>query len=258
VHFAGQACAIEPLIALAGEHGLAVVEDAAHSFGARVGGKSLGGFGDATSFSFYATKNLTTAEGGAVTTNDGKLADRLRQLSFHGMSRDSWSRHSDRGSWYYQVETTGYKANLNDLQAALGVSQMSKIKRLNERRRELSASLRQKLSGASWLELPREREGNWHTWHLFIILLRLDRLAIGRDDFIRALASEGIGSSVHFIPVHHHPFFAPYLDEKRAFPVCEDYFERCISLPLYPDMSDEDVADVVTALERIATYYTAG
>jgi len=258
VHFAGQACAIESLRALAGGHGLAMVEDAAHSFGARVGEVSLGGFGDATAFSFYATKNLTTAEGGAITTNDHDLADKLRRISFHGMSRDSWARYSDRGAWYYQVESAGYKANLNDLQAALGVSQMAKIARLNERRRELAASLHQKLAGASWLELPRVRDGNWHTWHLFVVLLRSDHLTIGRDDFIRALAAEGISSSVHFIPVHHHPFFAPYLEDKQTFPVCEDYFDRCISLPLYPDMTDNDVDDVVTALERIATYYAAG
>lgn len=257
VHFGGQACAIEPLLDLARARGLAVVEDAAHSFGARIGEKPLGSLGDATAFSFYATKNLTTAEGGAITTNDGALADKLRLLSFHGMSRDSWARYSDRGAWYYEVEIPGYKCNLNDLQAALGVSQMDRVREHTERRRELAAMMHERLAGRAWLDLPVERFGNWHTWHLFVVLLRLDRMTVDRDRFIGALAAEGINSSVHFIPVHKHPFFAPYLQQGVSFPVCDDYFERCVSLPIYPDMTSDDVDDVVAALDRIASYYAA-
>ena len=171
------------------------------------------------------------------------------------MSRDSWERYADRGSWYYEVDTVGYKCNLNDLQAALGVSQMDRIGEHSERRRELAASLHERLDELPWFDLPVERRGNFHTWHLYVIRLRLDHIDIDRDQFISALAAEGINSSVHFIPVYRHPFFTPYLPDGASFPAGDDYFERCISLPIYPGMTSADVDDVVTALDRIASYY---
>lgn len=258
VHFGGQACRIEEICDFAGRRNLAVVEDAAHSFGATVGGKPLGGFGDATAFSFYATKNLTTGEGGAVSTNDDELARRLRLLSYHGMSRDSWQRYEDRGSWYYQVEIAGYKSNLNDVLSALGLSQMDRIEELLERRRAVARRYTERLTGSRYFEIPAERDGNVHTWHLYVIQLHLDRLAIDRDRFTRALAKENIGNSVHFIPVYRHPFFAPYGAVPDDFPVCEKYYSRCVSLPIFPDMSESDVDDVVEALNKIAAYYTSG
>jgi dTDP-4-amino-4,6-dideoxygalactose transaminase len=258
VHFGGQACRIEEICDIAGRRNLAVVEDAAHSFGATAGGKQLGGFGDATAFSFYATKNLTTGEGGAVSTADGELARRLRLLSYHGMSRDSWERYADRGSWYYEVEVVGYKSNLNDILSSLGLSQMDKMDELLESRRAVAERLYAKLSGSPYFELPVERKGNRHTWHLFVVQLNLDRLTIDRDRFTQALAEENIGNSVHFIPVYRHPFFSPYGGTPSDFPACEAYFSRCISLPIYPDMSDGDVDDVVEALNKIAAYYSSG
>jgi dTDP-4-amino-4,6-dideoxygalactose transaminase len=257
VHFGGQACAIEDIVELARDRDIAVVEDAAHSFGARVSGSPIGSLGDATAFSFYATKNLTTAEGGAITTGDDALAARLRLLSYHGMSRDSWSRYSDRGSWYYEVELPGYKRNMSDLQAALGVSQLARIDALLERRRTVAAMLIDGIGEHECFELPSERPGNWHTWHLFVLRLRLDRLRIDRDAFIQALAAEGVSSSVHFIPIYRHPFFSSYLTDGASFPVCDDYYSRCISLPLFPDMTEGDVEDVVTALHKIAAWYRA-
>ncbi len=258
VHFGGQACRIEELLAIAGERGIDVVEDAAHSFGARAGGRRLGGFGRATAFSFYATKNLTTAEGGAITTDDDALAQRLRLLGYHGMSRDSWSRYSDRGSWYYEVEIPGYKCNLSDLHAALGLAQLERIDDLLERRRAIADALSAGLAGCEAVELPHERAGNWHTWHLYVIQLRPGALRINRADFIRALRAENIGTSVHFIPVHHHPFFFPYRPGDLNLPVSDDYFSRCISLPIFPDMTGEDVRDVTDAVTRIARHYRAG
>lgn len=257
VHFGGQACRIDEIVALAAGRGVAVVEDAAHSFGARVGARRLGTFGLATAFSFYATKNLTTAEGGAVTTNDDDLARRLRLLGYHGMSRDSWSRYSDRGSWYYQVEMPGYKCNLSDVHAALGLAQLARIDGLLDRRREIAAALSAALAGCAAIELPRERPGNWHTWHLYVVQLRAGTLRIGRDEFIKALRAENIGSSVHFIPVHQHPFFRPYLARGASFPVCDDYYARCVSLPIFPDMTADDVRDVAEAVTRIADYHRA-
>lgn len=258
VHFGGQACRIDEITAFAAERGIDVVEDAAHSFGARVGNRRLGGMGRATAFSFYATKNLTTAEGGAITTNDDELARRLRLLGYHGMSRDSWSRYSDRGSWYYEVEMPGYKCNLSDLHAALGLAQLARIDELLERRRAIADALSTALAGCEAIELPRERPGNWHTWHLYVIQLRTAALRIGRDEFIKALRAENIGSSVHFIPIHRHPFFRPYLTPADTFPVSDDYYSRCISLPIFPDMTPEDVRDVAEAVTRIAAYYRAG
>ncbi|HEX5132395.1 MAG TPA: DegT/DnrJ/EryC1/StrS family aminotransferase [Candidatus Krumholzibacteria bacterium] len=258
VHFGGQACRIEEIIALAAENSLDVVEDAAHSFGARVNGRQLGGFGRATAFSFYATKNLTSAEGGAITTDDDELAKRLRLLGYHGMSRDSWSRYSDRGSWYYEVELPGYKCNLSDLHAALGLTQLARIDELLDKRRAIAAALSAALAGCDAVEVPRERTGNWHTWHLYVIQLRLDALQIDRDAFIKALRAENIGSSVHFIPIYRHPFFQAHLPRGAEFPVSDDYFARCISLPIFPDMTPGDVRDVAEAVTRIARYYQAG
>jgi dTDP-4-amino-4,6-dideoxygalactose transaminase len=255
VHFAGQACRIHDILKIAHARGLEVVEDAAHSFGARVDGTRIGTFGRATAFSFYATKNLTTAEGGAITTQDETLARSLRLLGYHGMSRDSWSRYTDRGSWYYEVELPGYKCNLSDLHAALGLTQLAKIDRLLDERRRVAAALTAALASCDALELPREYPGNWHTWHLYVIRLRPERLSVGRDEFIKALRAEGIGSSVHFIPVHHHPFFQPYLQEGDAFPRADNYYSRCISLPIFPDMTDGDVRDVADAVTRLAVHF---
>jgi dTDP-4-amino-4,6-dideoxygalactose transaminase len=255
VHFAGQACRIRDIMEIANKHKLDVVEDAAHSFGARVDGKRIGTFGRATAFSFYATKNLTTAEGGAITTEDDALAKQMRLLGYHGMSRDSWSRYTDKGSWYYEVELPGYKCNLSDLHAALGLTQLAKIDHLLDARRRVAAALTAALSACDAVELPREYPGNWHTWHLYVIRLRLDRLAVGRDEFIKALRAEGIGTSVHFIPVHRHPFFQPYLHKGDAFPRADDYYARCISLPIFPDMTDADVGDVADAVTRLAAHF---
>lgn len=258
VHFGGQACRIQEICESAKEQGHYVVEDAAHSFGAFAGGTPVGRFGDATTFSFYVTKNLTTGEGGAITTMDDDLATRLRLLSYHGMSRDSWKRYTDKGSWYYEVEVSGFKANMSDMQASLGLSQLDRLDEMLERRRAIAGRFRSKLDGSRYFELPRERTGNVHTWHLFVLRIVPAALRIGRDEFIRALTAENIGSSVHFIPIYRHPFFEKYGASPDEFPATEDYFSRCISLPVFPSMTDSDVDDVVEALSRIADYYRTG
>ena len=255
VHFGGQACRIDEILETARGKKIRVLEDAAHSFGASVGGRKIGSFGDATAFSFYATKNITTGEGGCLVTTDEALADNVRLLSYHGMSHDSWARYADRGSWYYEVTLPGYKCNMSDVLSSLGLSQLRKVDAMLARRRELAERFIGLLEGSPFFELPRVHPENDHTWHLFVIRLRLATLGIDRDDFIRALAAENIGCSVHFIPIYRHPFFQPYLSRGDSFPLSDDYFSRCISLPLFPSMRDEDVDDVVRALERIAVYY---
>jgi dTDP-4-amino-4,6-dideoxygalactose transaminase len=255
VHFGGQACCIEEICGIASRRDLLVVEDAAHSFGAAYKGKKIGRFGNATAFSFYATKNLTTGEGGSIATEDERLAGELRRLSYHGMSRDSWERYSDRGSWYYEVEVAGYKSNMNDILSSLGIAQLEKFNKIQERRSEIAAQYIDSLRSMPFFELPVVREGNEHTWHLFVIRLNLDALAVNRDAFMRALAAENIGCSVHFIPIHMHPFFGPYKKRNERFPKCDNYFDRCISLPIYPGMRDEDVQEVVDALDKLVSHY---
>ncbi len=256
VHFAGQACNIKAICDLASRRGLYVVEDAAHSLGADVNGKQVGTFGDATAFSFYATKNITTAEGGAISTDDDDLASALKLWSYHGMSRDSWSRYTDKGSWFYQVVLPGYKCNMNDVLAALGQAQMEKLDHLLARRQEIAGRFTDAFAGSPHVTVPKVGPGNRHTWHLYVIQLNLPSLTIDRDRFINAMTAEGIGSSVHFIPVHTHPFYAGYLTKDDKFPVCEDYYRSCISLPIYPDMTESDIEDVVTAVNRIAHHYS--
>ncbi len=257
VHFGGQACRIDDVVALSREHDLAVVEDAAHAFGARVGDRAVGTIGDATAFSFYATKNITTGEGGAVTTDDAELADRIRRLSYHGMSRDAWKRYTDRGSWYYEVEDSGYKSNLNDILAAIGCVQIRRADDLAHARRRVAERLAAGLSDNPHVELPAVRPGNHHTWHLFVVRLRLDTLRIDRDRFVAALGAERIGSSVHFIPVHRHPFWSRWRSEGDSFPRADAYFERCVSLPIFPGMTERDCDDVVEAVDRITRWYAA-
>jgi dTDP-4-amino-4,6-dideoxygalactose transaminase len=179
----------------------------------------------------------------------------MRLYSYHGMSRDTWERYADRGSWYYEVEVAGYKCNMNDILSSLGLSQLSRIDHLLERRRAVAQRLTERLAGSPYFELPVEHADNKHTWHLYVIQLNLDKLTIDREHFTRALTEERIGNSVHFIPVYHHPFYSSYEGDPADFPRCEHYYSRCISLPIYPDMCEGDVDDVANAMNKIATYY---
>jgi dTDP-4-amino-4,6-dideoxygalactose transaminase len=256
VHFGGQACRIDTICDIAKKHGLFVVEDAAHSFGAAYRDQMIGTFGDITAFSFYATKNLTTGEGGCLTLRDDRLDHELRRLSFHGMSRDTWERYTDKESWYYEVEITGYKCNMNDILSSIGLSELKKVDQRRERRSEIAAEYIRGLQELPAIQLSRVRPGNLHSWHLFVIRLDPDQLSLDRDGISKALSAENISCSVHFIPVHKHPFFAPYLRANDQFPVCEDYFARCLSLPIYPGMSSQDISDVVNGLKKIVSHYS--
>jgi dTDP-4-amino-4,6-dideoxygalactose transaminase len=255
VHFSGQACRIDDVLSLAADKGVRVLEDAAHSFGALAGGRKIGSFGDMAAFSFYATKNFTSGDGGCIVTGDEEIADRVRLLSYHGMSHDSWARYADRGSWYYEVSEVGFKFNMSDVLSALGLSQLKKIDVMMDGRKAAAARFLELLKDSPYFELPQTLPGNVHTWHLFVIRINTEKLSIDRDAFIRALAAENIGCSVHFIPIYVHPFFAPYRRIEDSFPVCDDFFSRCISLPIFPSMEDRDVEDVVRALNRIAAFY---
>ncbi|TRO62017.1 DegT/DnrJ/EryC1/StrS aminotransferase family protein [Candidatus Bathyarchaeota archaeon] len=251
VHFAGQPVDIDKVLKIAGD--VPVIEDAAHAIGAEFGHKKIGGFGLATNFSFYATKNMTTGDGGMVTTNSEPLAEKLKLLRLHGLSRDAWKRYTSAGSWKYDVVEAGYKANLTDMQAALGVIQLGKLEGFIERRRELAGHYRKLLGDLEIFELPEEKQGRKHVFHLFPVFVKK---GIDRDKFIEGLRSENIGTSVHFIPVHSFTYYKRrYGFSNEDFPVAWNYSNREISLPIFNGMSLEDVERVVAAVKKIGKNY---
>lgn len=258
VHVAGHPVEIDRLVELLHPRGIAVVEDAAHAFPSRVGGPDgqyAGTFGRAGAFSFYATKTMTTGEGGMLVTDDDAIAARARVMSLHGISRDAWNRYSASGSWYYEVEEAGFKYNMTDIAAALGLVQLDRSDELFEARRALAVAYRSRLSRPpldELIELPADASDGSHAWHLFIIRLALDRLTIDRDQVIDGLREYGIGASVHFIPLHLHPYYQRQWGYTPGdLPVATGEYARVISLPIWPGMAVSDVGRVVDALAAV-------
>lgn len=249
VHYGGHPCAMDSIGRIAGARGIKVVEDAAHAPFAEYKGKVLGGLSDTTCFSFYATKNLTTAEGGMLTTNDKELHEKASSLSLHGLSKDAWDRYSEKGSWHYEVIAPGYKYNMFDIQAAMGLCQLDKYDVLQERRDEIAAAYHAAFAGHPALIVPVARDHVRHVWHLYPIRLRHENLTIDRAAFIEEMKERKIGTSVHFIPIHLHPYYRDTYGFTRGdFPKAEDAYDRLVSLPIYPKMTDEDVNDVIEAV----------
>jgi len=252
VHYGGQACDLEEILALAERKGIAVIEDAAHAIGSVYRGRKIGTHGRASAFSFYATKNMTTGEGGAISTDDDKLAERMRLLSLHGMSRDAWQRYSETGSWYYEVVAPGFKCNMTDLQASLGLHQLRRLDGFIASRQRIARQYQEALAGLPELFLPEERPDRNHVYHLYPVRLDVDRLRIDRAEFIRLLQEARIGASVHFIPLHRHPYYREtYGYRPEQFPCCETLYRGLLSLPLYPKMTAEDVSDVIGTVTGI-------
>ncbi len=256
VHFAGRPCDMDGIMELARTRGIKVLGDAAHAIGADIGGRRIGSMADATSFSFYVTKGITTGEGGAVTSTDPDLTARIALLGLHGMSSDAWKRYSERGPWYYEVLEAGYKCNMSDMQAALGLSQIDRVDTFRERRREIADAYTAAFAQDPSITPPAAYLDGHHAWHLYPIQIDVDALSIDRDQFIKQLVEEGIGVSVHFIPVHYHPYYRKLLGlERGSFPVAEHYFERAVSLPIYPSMTSGDVDDVIEAVRKLTSYH---
>lgn len=252
VHIAGQPCDMDAVLAVAKKHNLIVIEDAAHALAAKYKNKNIGAIGNATCFSFYATKNLTTGEGGMVTTGDTNLANKIRILSLHGMSEITWKRFTGKSRWYYEILEVGYKYNLSDILAAIGVVQFKKLNEMQEKRKEIVKIYKEELSGVEEIILPSQREGTEHAWHLYIIQIKPELLKITRDEFIERLIEEGVGTSVHFIPLHLMPFYKKCYGFKRGdFPNAEFVYERAISLPLYPKLSKSDAQYVAERAKKI-------
>ncbi len=256
VDFGGHPCELEELQQLASENRAFLLEDAAHAYGARYRGKSIGSIADATAFSFYATKNITTGDGGMVTTQDPRLADRLRVLRLHGITRDAWKRYTAAGDWYYEVEEAGFKYNMTDMEAAMGLVQLRRGERLHRQRAVGARRLAKGLAGLATIRLPAERKEVNHAWHLFPVRLDLDRLKIDRAKFIGAMRAENLGTSVHFIPLHLQPFYRRrYGFRTGDFPVAEDAYRGIVSLPLFATMTVEDYEDVIEAVTKIVRFY---
>ena len=254
VHIGGQACDLAAILDIAGRRGLAVVADAAHAVGATYRGRPVGSDSPnlVSVFSFYATKNMTTGEGGMITTADGQLAERLRILALHGMSRDAWQRYGKAGSWSYEVVLPGYKYSMTDIQAALGIHQLRKLDAFIATRRSYA-----QLYDAAFADLPEvgtpithlDRD---HCYHLYVIRLDLSRLAIDRAAFVEELKLRNVGTSVHFIPVHLHAFYRREFGYRRGYlPRAESLYDQIISLPLYPLMDPLDVEYVAEAVRDV-------
>lgn len=259
VHFAGLSCDMDAILGIARDHGLRVVEDAAHALPTRYKGALIGSLSsDVTVFSFYATKTMTTGEGGMVCTRDNKLAERCRVMRLHGISRDAFDRYTAKTpSWHYEVVAPGYKYNLTDPAAALGLAQLKKLDRFHERRAQLAARYSAELAGLPLRLPPDAPAGDSHAWHLYVIDLA-PAAPIGRDDFIQRMHELGIGCSVHFIPLHLQPYWRDtYHLKPEDFPQAAAAYGAAVSLPLYTRMSDADQARVIAAVRNILAGDTA-
>jgi len=252
VHYAGLAADMKSLLAIAKKHGLKVVEDAAHALPTTCGGALIGTLAsDVTVFSFYANKTITTGEGGMVVTRDAELAKRIKVMRLHGMSRDAFDRFTATvPSWYYEIVAPGFKYNLTDIAAAVGIHQLKRLQGFQARRVQLAAQLDAALSGLPVITPPQPQPGDQHAWHLYVLRLA-DGAAIDRDTLIERLFADGIGCSVHYIPLHLQPYWRDrYALRPEQFPHSQQAYERMLSLPLYTRMTDADVQRVAAAVRR--------
>jgi dTDP-4-amino-4,6-dideoxygalactose transaminase len=249
---------------LARSKGLFVIEDAAHAVGSHYRGQPIGGrdpstgaSSDAVVYSFYATKNLTTGEGGMVTTHEQRLEEQLRLLCLHGISKDAWNRYSDSGGWHYDVVQCGFKYNLTDIQSAIGLHQLRKQEQFLKTRTHYAELYNQAFSGVEELEVPHNREDCRHSWHLYGLRLNLERLGITRAQFIHELRKRDVCASVHFIPIPLLSFFAPYARLRHNHcPNALELYPRLVSLPLYPAMSERQVLYVAESVKAIVAAHT--
>ena len=250
---------MDAIWSLARVHGLFVLEDAAHAIGSYYHGSPIGAGSsdcqfksDAVAYSFYATKNLTTGEGGMLTTCHQPLADVARVLCLHGISKDAWDRYSEKGNWYYEVTECGFKYNLSDILSAIGIHQLRKQERFVEVRTRFAESYNQAFGDMPELELPPDDPECRHSWHLYSLRLQLNQLDIDRQEFIAELRQRNIGASVHFIPVPLHPYYAFLAEQPRNHcPRALALYPRLVSLPLYPSMTEEQLSRVITAVKEI-------
>jgi dTDP-4-amino-4,6-dideoxygalactose transaminase len=256
VHIAGFPVDLDPIHEAATKFRLPVIEDAAHAFPAKYKGRMIGGLSDITCFSFYATKTITTGEGGMICTNNDEYAERCRIMSLHGISKDAWKRYTAEGSWYYEIIAPGYKYNMTDIAAAIGIAQLRKADAMLEKRRRIAQAYDVAFSDLPQVEIPRADPQHQHAWHLYMLRINLETLTINRAQFFEELKDRNIGASVHFIPLHLHPYYRRTFGYKPDdFPVAYREYFREISLPIYSKMSDDDIARVIDAVKDIVAKY---
>ncbi len=253
VHIAGEPCRLDAIHRIATRHHLSVIEDAAHALPAGFRGRRIGTTSELTAFSFYATKTITTGEGGMLVTDDDNYAARASMMRLHGISGDAWKRYSKEGSWYYEVLDAGYKANLCDLLAAVGSAQLAKCDQFALRRKAIAEYYSSMLADIEELENPPiPCEEVDHSWHLFILRIRPEMLDVDRNQFVGEMKRKGVGTSVHFIPLHLHPYYkSRYGYRCGDFPNAEDAYSRCLSLPIFPDISLAEMNRVVRTVREI-------
>ena len=254
VHLYGMPCDMDKIMEIAKRYGLKVIEDAAHALGAIYKGKKIGTIGDATSFSFYATKNITTGEGGMLTTNDINIAERVEIMRLHGLSRDAWKRYVESTGEHYEVLLPGFKYNLTDIQASIGIHQLRRFNELQKRREEIWERYDEEFSGMEEIELLQSvpPDGSSHSRHLYTILIKTEKLKVTRDEFVKELNKNGVGTGIHFVALHLHSFYREVHGYRRGmFPNAEYISDRTISLPFFPYMKDEEVEYVIKTVKKV-------
>jgi len=261
VHVGGLMMDLDRLQAFARKHKLWIVEDSAHAFpaGWRRGAEQpwrhrSNGASTVTCYSFYANKTITTGEGGMAVTSNARLAQRIRMMSLHGLSQDAWGRYSANGSWDYKIVAPGYKYNLTDIAAALGIHQLGRAEAMRSERESIARRYVEALAEVEQIELPPNSDGDnrLHSWHLFAIRLKLKRLTINRNEFINELKRAGVGCSVHWRPLHLHPYYQKTMGFRaRDFPAATATWKRVISLPIFPGMRSEEIEQVISTVKRI-------
>ncbi|HON76848.1 MAG TPA: DegT/DnrJ/EryC1/StrS family aminotransferase [Spirochaetota bacterium] len=253
MHFGGQPADMDSILCIAEKHALHVIEDAAHALPSIYGNTIVGSIGDATCFSFYATKTLTTGEGGMITTDNDEWADRIKSLRLHGITHDAWKRYSREGSWIYDVRFLGYKYNTTDFNAALGLVQLARQPQLQKKREDVAAMYTEAFSEVEELIPFKIKKDRSSSWHLYPLKLRTELLTITRDEFIDEMKSRGISTSVHFIPIHHFSFYKNAGYGSGDFPETDWIFERTVSLPIYPDLVEDEIAYIIENVIDIIT-----
>lgn len=253
VHFAGQACEMDEILAIAKEYNIKVVEDAAHALPTTYKGKTIGSISDITVYSFYVTKTIATGEGGMISTENKDYLSRMKTMRLHGINRDVFDRYtSDKPSWFYEVVEPGFKYNMTDVAASIGIHQLQKASAFQQRRAWIAEQYNQAFTDLPITTPFVKRPEDTHAWHLYVLQLDLALITVNRDQFIELMLEQGIGTSVHFIPLHIHPYWRDKYQYKATdFPVALEVFSRAVSLPIYPKMTDEDVTRVIKAVQAV-------
>jgi dTDP-4-amino-4,6-dideoxygalactose transaminase len=254
VHFAGQSCDMDEILAIAKEHNLKVIEDAAHALPTTWKGTTIGSISDITVYSFYVTKTIATGEGGMITTENKEYRDRMKTMRLHGINRDVFDRYtSDKPSWFYEVVEPGYKYNMTDVAASIGIHQLKQANAFQQRREWIADQFNEAFADLPMTTPFVARPDDTHAWHLYVLQLDLSKMTVNRDKFIELMAKENIGTSVHFIPLHLQPYWRDrYNYQAEDYPIALDVFNRAMSLPIYPKMTDDDVQNVINAVKKVS------